>query len=149
MRFLFFTHSLGVCKWKYPPELQKVFIFSVVQNIKSYIMTSKLRIYCLILYVHNLNFSVAFLWLNLMDLVLDYWTCSWFGALQNYDAKLSDFGLARDGPTGDKRLLLILDRLLLSFVLESFLWRIKCNMNAKKLRGIGVVTWNHIYANDV
>ena len=31
-----------------------------------------------------------------------YWASSLPVALQNYSAKLSDFGLARDGPTGDK-----------------------------------------------
>jgi len=44
---------------------------------------------------------MAFLLLNIMYLVVACLT-SWPGALQNYDAKLSDFGLARDGPTGDK-----------------------------------------------
>lgn len=36
-------------------------------------------------------------------MLLLFW-CTHFYAfhLQNYNAKLSDFGLARDGPTGDK-----------------------------------------------
>lgn len=43
-----------------------------------------------------------FIQLNMIDLVVDYWASSWLVSLQKYDAKLSDFGLARDGPTGDK-----------------------------------------------
>ena len=42
------------------------------------------------------------LWLNVMDLAFGHPAASLTFILQSYNAKLSDFGLARDGPTGDK-----------------------------------------------
>lgn len=82
--------------------LQEVSLFFIVRKWKWYIGTSRLLISCLILYVVFVQFIYSFL--DEFELI-SWWflasICSWF-LLQNYNAKLSDFGLARDGPTDDK-----------------------------------------------
>lgn len=46
----------------------------------------------------NLDFNTILIWLDL----LSFRVHSILVLFQNYNAKLADFGLARDGPTGDK-----------------------------------------------
>lgn len=93
---------LGPSGWRLPLELPRVLRFFIVIVYKWYIETSKLLISYLIRWVRHfplLNFDSWFL-PNFFVLVphILFINVKW----QNYNAKLSDFGLAKDGPTGDK-----------------------------------------------
>lgn len=92
-------HCPGTFVWKFPLVLQRVLRSFTVTKQKWYTETSKLLTYCLIRWVSYHVF------LDVMEFILitAFWSFFFFFfKWQNYGAKLSDFGLAKDGPTGDQ-----------------------------------------------